>query len=62
MTRFTNHTELDHMSETELHLELRQIFNALARLEKPSPEYAQATATLEEVKMALRRKAYSPKP
>ncbi len=61
MTSFTNQAELGHMNETELRSMLRQIFNAMVRFEKASPEYSQAAGSLEEVKKALRRRAYIPK-
>lgn len=62
MTHFTNQAELELMSENELHLQLRETFNALARFEKSSPEYAQAAATLEEIRKAIRRRQQSPRP
>jgi hypothetical protein len=62
MTSFTNQAELERLSETELHLRLRQIFNAMVRFEKASPEYSQAAGSLEDVKKALRRRTHSPKP
>ena len=61
MTSFTNQAELEHMNEAELHLRLRQIFNAMVRFEKTSPEYSLAASSLEDVKKALRRRTYSPK-
>ena len=62
MTHFINQAELELMSENELHLQLRETFNALARFEKSSPEYTQATATLQEIGKALRRRQQSPRP
>ena len=62
MTHFTNQAELAFLSDTELRLELREIFNLLVWAEKNSPEYNQASATLEEVKLALRRRHQKPQP
>ena len=59
MTSFTNQAELEHLNETELRLMLRQIFNAMVRFEKTSPEYSRAASSLEDVKKALRRRACS---
>lgn len=61
MTSFTNQAELEHLNEMELRSMLRQIFNAMVRFEKSSPEYSQAAGSLEDVKKALRRRTYIPK-
>ena len=62
MTHFTNQSELELMSETELHLQLRETFNAMANFEKYSQEYAQAAATLQEIRKTICRRQQMPKP
>jgi hypothetical protein len=61
MTHFTNQAELELMSETELHIQLRETFNAMANFEKFSPEYARAAETLKEIRKAIRRKQPAPR-
>jgi hypothetical protein len=62
MTHFENQSDLDTLSVTELRWKLHEIFNALAAMQKNSPECEKTLAALDEVQKALRRKANTPKP
>ena len=55
MTHFTNQAELNLMNETELHLQLRETFNAMVNFERVLPEYAKAAATLQEIPLGAGR-------
>lgn len=59
MTHRYSQSDINRMTETELRLKLRQMFNELAGLQTSLQEYSLALATLEEMQKALRRKLNS---
>ena len=62
MTQVQYQFDLEHLSETQLHLKLRQMFNSLTGLPQASRECQETIAAVENIKRALRSKLNRPQP